>query len=559
MADAQNFFETDTPHGLVKRIMYKKYLQAFIPITQQAKPLYGHQSYQTVIIDGFAGTGRYGDSWPEEIEQYGSPLIALMVALNFFYKKEHKTEKRWGKPSKVEYIDQITDLVDTLALDGTDSTEYCNSVVLIFVEKNKENFEKLKSNIANVLDDFFINPDVSYEEECSRNNSYSCYSFQIVHPKYPILCQIYNEEFKMFHGADELLSRPYVKCLTFLDPFGYSQIPFQAIETYLGKNKSVLINFMSSYVNRFLGDNEAVAKLYGIEGTSPPPPLKDFVKYLVRNFNKSGGETPTSNIDNCTAAYENVLKSVLSVEYTLSFEVRGKRNNILYHLIFATDRLKDIEIMKEAMNRCSQFEDALRMSDYTLVRNGSQLNLNNTQNNDSVADAIFKQFSGKRDVRIDVIKRFVLLETPFVFRKKVLGLMLEETDPRIVRVRDYSGSPPERKGSFPDRTVWLLTFKGVQEEEADEVDETVILADIIFDRFMGQDVHISQIKTYVSSFRQYRFKKRPLSIMEKEQNPRIANVRDWYGTYTKPRKKGTFPDHEDWLITFRMPIWVPCY
>ena len=74
MPDAQKFFDNEeAKHGEVKRVMYKKYLQSFIPRTQKF--------YQTVITDCFAGAGRYGRNWPRTIEGLGSPLIALKVYL----------------------------------------------------------------------------------------------------------------------------------------------------------------------------------------------------------------------------------------------------------------------------------------------------------------------------------------------------------------------------------------------------------------------------------------------------------------------------------------------
>ena len=72
-----HFFKKDTPHGLVKRFMWKKHVQTFIAMTQRSDNF-----DTTIIFDGFAGAGRYGseDEWPDEIEKYGSPLISLRAA-----------------------------------------------------------------------------------------------------------------------------------------------------------------------------------------------------------------------------------------------------------------------------------------------------------------------------------------------------------------------------------------------------------------------------------------------------------------------------------------------
>ncbi|KAH3729394.1 hypothetical protein DPMN_055362 [Dreissena polymorpha] len=78
------FFERDSHHGVVKRVMFKKYVQAFLAKTQ-------HSHLRSLIIDGFAGPGRYSNEWPEAIEEYGSPLITLMVVLEDGVRK--KTNK----------------------------------------------------------------------------------------------------------------------------------------------------------------------------------------------------------------------------------------------------------------------------------------------------------------------------------------------------------------------------------------------------------------------------------------------------------------------------------
>ena len=116
------FRDPGRPHGRVKRIMYKKYLQAFIPVTQSY--------YNTVIIDGFAGAGRYGEDWPEEIDAYGSPLIALMVSLNHFFHKRHGKTLEWG------------DIMAGIKMEAkqTNTAVEKHRVQLVFVELDKDNF-----------------------------------------------------------------------------------------------------------------------------------------------------------------------------------------------------------------------------------------------------------------------------------------------------------------------------------------------------------------------------------------------------------------------------------
>lgn len=454
------FFENDTPHGLVKRIMYKKYLQAFVPVTQNAKP-----PLKTVIIDGFAGTERYGEAWPKETEKYGSPLIALMVSLNFFYKKQHGKDKIWGKPQTDRDIEAETaDLFANMELDDTGfETDGRPTIELYFVEQDPGVFKKLWENIAEVLTDFFTNPDTSYTEKEIKIWDLNGVEFCVSHPHYPITCYAVNASFTDFKPPPDI--RNGTRCLVFLDPFGYSDTPMKHVKKFVLPGVSVLINFMSSFVNRFLSANlKPIQDLYEtqylIERTGQWNLIEDldmYVLHLSQEF-KPGYRQPLGNIERCAARYEECLRTAFNSNLSLSFEIRGKNNCIIYHLIFITQHEKSLKIMKESMNRCSQVENGFAMSDYTVYRNGSKLNLVNTQDVHVVADAIYAQFQGSKGVSISDVEKYVLLNTPYVFRKKPLAVMMKGDDPRITAVYDVNGRPPRRRGTFPDHTFCYLDF-----------------------------------------------------------------------------------------------------
>ena len=86
-----DFFKKDTPHGLVKRFMWKRHVQTFIAMTQRQ-----FLSNKTIIFDGFAGAGRYGseNEWPDEIEKYGSPVISLRAAINLYGRRFERLPRR---------------------------------------------------------------------------------------------------------------------------------------------------------------------------------------------------------------------------------------------------------------------------------------------------------------------------------------------------------------------------------------------------------------------------------------------------------------------------------
>lgn len=186
--------------------------------------------------------------------------------------------------------------------------------------------------------------------------------------------------------------------------------------------------------------------------------LDMYMAYLLRQFRSSDGR-PLPNIEGCAANYEECLRKAFSCEFSLTFEIRGSNNSIIYHLIFITDHIKNLKEMKRSMKSCSQVEDGFAMSDYTVYRNGSKLNLANTQDVKAVANAIYAHFRGRSEVLISDVERYVWLNTPYVFRKTPLAVMTKGDDPRITAVYDSNRKPPHRKGTFPDHTTWYLEFR----------------------------------------------------------------------------------------------------
>lgn len=444
---ATKFFKGDTPHSRVKRIMYKKYLQAFIPSTQQSET-YSGKPFTTVIIDGFAGAGRYDSSRPSEIDSYGSPLIALMVTLNYFYRKMYGGDQ-------TPIMDQRNR--DTLSIDMDDTYIHLEPrVYFYFIESSSKCFRNLVDNVTGAFDGFLPNADSSYDIE----EGSTTYRFRSKHPSYPVVCTLINQQFENFQPPDEIKD-PSAACLLFLDPCGYSQFPMSAVKAYIGPGNSVLINFMSSYVNRFLeSKEEVIRKLYGKEYLikkmrDPDKALQSYL--LLRQYESDGN--PLDHISSCAANYEESLKRIFKCEYSLTFEIRGRNNCIIYHLIFITGNKKGLAKMKESMNRCSQVEGTFSMSDYLFYRNGCLLNLANTQDNEVIAEAIYNKFKGRTKVEISEVKDYVLLHTPYLFRKKPLKLMVKEENPRIKEVVDSDGNCPRRKGTFPDYQKWFMSFR----------------------------------------------------------------------------------------------------
>ena len=77
----------------------------------------------------------------------------------------------------------------------------------------------------------------------------------------------------------------------------------------------------------------------------------------------------------------------------------------------------------------------------------------NIQDETAMGKAIFNRFSSQESVPLQVIDRFIWLETPFVFRTKPLKY-LEETG----RIRKVRAAADRRSGTFPGDKIYGIDF-----------------------------------------------------------------------------------------------------
>ncbi|XP_072019264.1 uncharacterized protein [Amphiura filiformis] len=475
---AAEFFQRDTHHGLVKRIMYKKYLQAYVAKTQQMA--YRHPAFRfakTIIIDGFAGAGRYRDkddeddkddddeeeeeeedpksTWQEEIEKYGSPMIALLVVLQFFCNKLYGKQK-WDPLHK----DVVSEVNQNEAnqnepprrQSGTEDSE--KKIYLYFVEKSSENFEQLVICVETYLYTFL--KELEMESCLVVQEVRDQVDFYVTHGDFLLECHIRNCEFTDFAPPP---MPEFSRRLTFLDPCGFSQTPMEQVHQYLGPYSEVLINFMSGYVNRFCGKSvEKIAALYGIDlpARQEMPNLGGFLSNIVR----MGENIPAENAKNCSRSYIEHIKEYTHAEYASLFEIRGEGNAVIYHLIHFTHHRKGLEAMKESMNTCSQYEGTFKMSDYRIVREGIALTIGNQQDDADVAEEVYQEFRGKQGVPIGDVETFVWEHSPYVYRKGILKILETSDPPRLISVEneDTEEARDRRRNSYPDWGKWLLTF-----------------------------------------------------------------------------------------------------
>jgi three-Cys-motif partner protein len=220
----------------------------------------------------------------------------------------------------------------------------------------------------------------------------------------------------------------------FIDPFGFSHTPFKTVSKILGNSRcEVLVNFMYEEVNRFISLEEHADNFDKLFGT---PEWRS-----VRNL--SGPKQRRKAIHDI---YLKQLKTCAA--YVHSFEMLNKGNSTDYFLFFATNNLKGLEKMKDAMWKVDD-TGSFQFSDHYDSR--GLLSLFSAQPNLApLQDAISKNFKG-RSISIENLQEWVIAETEFLskhLKRPVLAPMEEAGEVSVA-----NPTSKRRKGTFSPGTI----------------------------------------------------------------------------------------------------------
>ncbi|MHA1270187.1 MAG: three-Cys-motif partner protein TcmP [Candidatus Helarchaeota archaeon] len=233
-----------------------------------------------LYIDGFAGRGEYRRG------QYGSPLLAL------------KMIKRMTLNNQVAYYKRF---------------------ILLFVEPDRNNYTNLNDIIK-------------------KHNLNNIPNLQL---------KLYNMNFE---NAFEEINNSYYKDLSknpsffFLDPFGYSQIPFNIIKRIFDYKKDagkpeILLNLMVGPMNRFINDDSKILTFNKLFGTDN---WKNTINEYLKLRNKK--------LEAYSSYYIDLIKEKTHAKYSCRYEFfHSKTNTHLFDLIHATTHIKGLEVMKTVM------------------------------------------------------------------------------------------------------------------------------------------------------------------------------------------------------------------
>ena len=218
----------------------------------------------------------------------------------------------------------------------------------------------------------------------------------------------------------------------FVDPFGWTGFPFSIIQRIL-KHKSceVFVNFMYEEINRFL--------------SHPNPKHGENFNILFGTDEWKNGinlKNPIERDRFLHDLYGQQLRK--NAKYVRSFRMRNNNNAIDYYLFYATNNLRGLAKMKEAMWKVDetggfQFSDATDPNQFVLFQK--------TPDRNTLRKQILDHFNGE-EATIREIEEFVLSETAFreTHYKKILK-SLEQSKPALIEVID----PPinRRRGTYP--------------------------------------------------------------------------------------------------------------
>ena len=225
----------------------------------------------------------------------------------------------------------------------------------------------------------------------------------------------------------------------FIDPFGWAGVPFSIVRKIMSyRSCEVLVNFMYEEINRFIGHPDQKPNFDSFFGT--------------RNW-RDGAElrNPRERRRFFHDLYLRQLREAAGADHVRSFEMRNDRDRVDYYLFYATNSIRGLAKMKEAMWKVDEsgeftFSDATDPNQAVLFEPQPRYDLLQSQ--------ILARFGG-HEATVEDIETFVLVQTAFRethYKRHVLR-PLEFADPPTIEAVD----PPagRRRGTYADKALRL--------------------------------------------------------------------------------------------------------
>ena len=229
-------------------------------------------------------------------------------------------------------------------------------------------------------------------------------------------------------------SQILIPTFAFIDPFGFSGVPFDLVQRLLVMPKAeVFITIMMRDANRF--------------AEHPDPNTQ---QYIVELFGTPEVLEVIKDSDNRLLAFRQIYQEQLLryARFVRFFEMCDKRNQVIYYLFFAGNHPLGHKKMKEAFWKIDS-SSGFKFSDAT---NPNQLILFDIDPSEDLSKYLIKAFRGQRVLSENVIT-FVENETPFTSKHARSALKYLEQN-EIIAVNAYKiNGTKRRKGYFAQGTI----------------------------------------------------------------------------------------------------------
>ncbi len=229
-------------------------------------------------------------------------------------------------------------------------------------------------------------------------------------------------------------SQKLIPTFAFIDPFGFSGVPFDLVQRLLSMPMAeVFITIMLRDANRFAEHPDPSTQQYVVDlfGTSE----------VLKLINASG---------NRLLALRQLYQTQLLqyARFVRFFEMCDQRDQMIYYLYFAGNHPLGHKKMKEAFWRVDT-SSGFKFSDAT---NPNQLILFDLDPTDDLAKILHNQFCGQKILSENVIN-YVEDETPYISKYARSALKNLEQNERITIDAKKRDGTMRRKGYFAPGTI----------------------------------------------------------------------------------------------------------
>lgn len=201
---------------------------------------------------------------------------------------------------------------------ASELSNYFNTFIAVFIEKNPINYDNLVKNV---------------NEEIENNKK----KYEKIEPIF------FNKEFaEVAAEIVEKVGKKLAPSFFFIDPFGFSGVPFDVIRKLMQIPKTeMFLTFMTRDMRRFLDSSRHQKSLDSLFGTT--------------NWREEIMTTNLRSKEDALREYYRKRLHEIGVKYTWPFRVNmPEKRRTAYYLIHATNHFKGMKIMKDIMFNVSR-------------------------------------------------------------------------------------------------------------------------------------------------------------------------------------------------------------